>query len=184
MPQGRIKFDGEPQIDAVRSLTWISPSLVRHSAWFSPLGPLLAALLTLPHLRANLFAFLYFHVHITMRGEASWQTSITSTHTRIHSQKNARARKHSCQQADCHVGLQIDHEPSARYIRRHVVYGCPTSDVEYDNFGFFFFAKKPRHGLRFGRRFFSCWLSSLADWANDDAFAFDCSKYDEVSFSA
>lgn len=50
-----------------------------------------------------------------MRGEASWQTSITSTHTRTHAKTHAR--KHSCQQAVCHVGLQIDHEPSARYIR-------------------------------------------------------------------
>jgi hypothetical protein len=37
-------------------------------------------------------------------------------HTRTHGKKT-HARKHSCQQADCHVGLQIDHEPSARYIR-------------------------------------------------------------------
>lgn len=63
---------------------------------------------------ANLFAFfsssffLCFHIHITMRGEASWQTSITSTHTRTHSQKT-HARKHTlCQQAVCHVSLQID----------------------------------------------------------------------------
>lgn len=32
-----------------------------------------------------------FQIHITMRGEASWQTSITSTHTRTHAE-NTRAR--------------------------------------------------------------------------------------------
>lgn len=35
--------------------------------------------------------FLCFHIHITMRGEASWQTSITFTHTRTHAKKRTRA---------------------------------------------------------------------------------------------
>lgn len=76
---------------------------------------------------ANLFAFFFsllcFHIHITMRGEASWQTSITFTHTRTHAKTHAR--KHSCQQAVCHVSLQIDHEPSARYIH------CARMPEEY-----------------------------------------------------
>lgn len=65
-----------------------------------------------------------------MRGEASWQTSITFTHTRTHAKTHAR--KHSCQQAVCHVGLQINHEPSAHYIR---CFRMPEErDAEYVNF--------------------------------------------------
>lgn len=82
-----VKFD-EAALDDVSVRHPLSPT-----CWF--LSAQLRSLLLTPFrsLRQTClrFFFLCFHIHITMRGEASWQTSITFTHTRTHAKKRTRA---------------------------------------------------------------------------------------------
>lgn len=82
MPQGRIKFDGATWCQSLSVIASMTVGFFRCSAL------LCSALLSTWYTTCLCSCF---HVHITMRGEASWQTSITFTRTRTHA-KNARAQ--------------------------------------------------------------------------------------------
>lgn len=66
-----------------------------------------------------------------MRGEASWQTSITFTHTLAHTQKRTRANTLANKRI---VTSAYKSLMNHRYVI-FVVFGRPNGDVECVNFG-------------------------------------------------
>lgn len=69
--------------------------------------------------------FSYTHNH----ARRSVMANVNYFHVHSHTHAKTHARKHSCQQAVCHVGLQIDHEPSARLYSS--LLKSPGGDAQY-----------------------------------------------------